>query len=179
MKSPLALILLSLPVVLSCREPQPVCESKGDAEGTRWILECVSGEEGARIDFVGSFFDPDASEELPAGAHVYCSDRGPAFAWLPGVLATDPVGRFREKAVVHQIDDLEPARSTWMRSTGANRQPTYYLFGGRAMAFVLEAREGRELTLATVVNYDEEATYRVLPLVGLDEIVDFIPCFGE
>ncbi len=171
------LLLAALPAVLSCGGGGPVCETREDARGGRWILECPTRVAADDVPLVGSYFDPEWTDDLPSGAHVYCSDRGPTFAWFPGVRMPDPPERWLERVVVQRIDGGAARRSRWMMSADDAGRPVYYLFGGKATAFVEGVRERGELLLETRVTYGDEPTIRLIFLDGLGDVVDQLACF--
>ncbi|UCC74658.1 MAG: hypothetical protein JSV86_08950 [Gemmatimonadota bacterium] len=179
-RTALLITVASLTTLLSCGDDEAACETREEGlQDQRWVLECVTDQSAYEVNLVGSYFDPEWTSDLPSGAHVYCSDRGPTFAWLPGVRSTDTPNRWREKTVEHRMDDGERVESKWMMSADYRARPTYYLFGDKARTFVDGLREGRELLLATRIEYDQEPTHRLVTLEGLRGVVDRIPCFRE
>lgn len=172
-------ILIS-PVLLSCGGDEPVCETREAAlQEQRWILECEVSAGAPAVSRVASYFDPEWTDELPSSVHIYCSDRGPTFAWNPGVRTADPSDRWREKTVVHRVDGGRRVQSRWMVSTDEGARPTYHLFGSQAAAFIGALREARELLLETSIDQDEDPTLRLVTLVGLRAALEPIPCLSE
>ncbi len=173
-------VALSVLALLGCAEDQQACETREDAlQQQRWVLECVTDETSGEVNLVASYFDPESTEDLPSGAHIYCSDRGPTFAWMPGARVSDPSSRWRDKTVTHRIDSGGRAQSRWMMSNDDGARPTYYLFGSTATMFVEELKERHELLLSTEVDYDQEPAHRLITLEGFDRVIERIPCFQE
>lgn len=167
-------------VLLSCGDEEPVCETRetGLAE-QRWVLECGSGASIPGVNRVASYFDPEWSEVLPSGMHIYCSDRGLSVVWTPGVRTAERSDRWREKAVSHRVDGGRRVQDRWMVTTDASGRPTYYLFGAEAAAFIEDLREAGELLLETRIDQAEEPTLRLVTLEGLPAVLDWIPCLPE
>ncbi len=174
------LAILTTPVLLSCGGDEQACETRetGLAE-QRWVLECETAANAGAANLVASYFDPRWTAELPSSVHIYCSDRGPTFAWNPGVRTTESSDRWREKAVFRRVDGGRRIQERWMVSADAGGRPTYFLFGDRAASLVGALREGRELLLETAIDRDEEPTLRLITLVGLQDALGHITCFPE
>jgi hypothetical protein len=174
------LAVICVPSLLSCGNGEPACETREAGLGQqRWILECEAGAGIPDANLVASYFDPEWTETLPSSVHIYCSDRGPTFAWSPGVRTADRSGRWRDKAVFHRVDGGRRVQDRWMVSTDDRGRPTYHLFGPKAATFVEALREARELLLETRLDQDEEPTLRLVTLEGLREILERIACFPE
>ena len=172
--------ILAAPVLLGCGEDGPVCETReaGLAQ-QRWILECEAGASIPDAYPLASYFDPEWTEQLPSSVHVYCSDRGPTFAWSPGVSTGERSRRWRDKAVSYRVDGGSRNQSRWMMANDSLGRPTFYLFGEPAATFVNALREARELLLETRLDQDEEPILRLVTLEGLLTILDRFPCFPE
>lgn len=172
--------ILATSVLLSCGDGEPVCETReaGLAE-QRWVLECGTSAGIPEANPVASYFDPEWTASLPSSVHIYCSDRGPTFAWTPGVRAADPSRRWRDRAVYHRVDGGSRMQDRWMARNDAGGRPTYYLYGARAASLVETLHEARELLLETRLEQDEEPTLRLVTLQGLRDLLERFPCFPE
>jgi hypothetical protein len=180
-RDPIVLVaVLSAGVLLSCGDDEPACETREAAlAGQRWILECGTETSIPEAGRVASYFDPEWTEELPSGVHIYCSDRGLAVAWTPGVRTVERSARWREKIVTHRIDGGRRIQDRWIVRTDASGRPTYYLFATESARFVEALREARELLLETRVDQEEESVTRLVTLEGLPRVLDWIPCSPE